>query len=119
MLLKERDVLEEELFLQGLGAGRHDDALPRHQRGNQVRERFSGTGTGLDDQVPAIGNRAFDALRHLHLPGPELIGRVPLREGATLPEKLSSTGGADRGGHGFYDFTSEKSVLSQRRENAF
>jgi hypothetical protein len=31
-----------------------------------------------------------------------------MRQRATLPEKLSSAGGTDRGGHGFYDFTSAK-----------
>jgi len=88
VLLQERDVLEKELFLQGLGAGGDDDAFPRHQRGNQVRERLAGAGAGLDDQVPPIGDGAFDAFRHLHLPGPELIGRVPFRESATLPENF-------------------------------
>ena len=67
VLLQKRNVLEEELFLQILGAGGNDDALAGEHRGNQVGQRLAGAGAGLDDQVPLVGERGFDGLRHLEL----------------------------------------------------
>ena len=67
VLLEERDVLEEELLLQVLGAGGDDDALAGEQRRHQVGERLAGARAGLDDQVALVGERGFDGLGHLHL----------------------------------------------------
>ncbi len=55
MLLQERDVFEEKLLLQILGAGGDDDALAGLQGRNKVGEGFSGAGAGFDDQVAFIG----------------------------------------------------------------
>ena len=80
MFLEERNVLEEELFLEILGAGGDDHALAREDRGNQVGERLAGAGARLDDQVAAFGERRLDGLGHLELPGTELERRVAARE---------------------------------------
>ena len=77
MLLQERHVLKEELFLQILRAGRNHDALAREQRRDQIGERLSGAGPGLDNQMPFFGERRFHGFGHLHLALTELIVRVP------------------------------------------
>ena len=99
MLLQERDVLEEELLLQVLGAGGDHDALAGEQRGDQVGERLAGAGAGLDDQVALIGERRFHGLRHFHLAGAELVVRMPLGERAVPREELARAGGSGLGGH--------------------
>ena len=55
MLAQERNVFEEELLLQGLGAGGDDDALARANDRQQVRQRLAGAGARFDDEVPALG----------------------------------------------------------------
>ncbi len=89
MLLQERNVLEEELLLQILGAGGDHDALAREQRGNQVRQRLAGARAGFDDQVALVGQRRFHGLGHLHLPRTELVVRMPLGERAVPGEELA------------------------------
>ena len=54
VLPQEGNVLEEELLLQGLGAGGDDDALAGANDRQQVRQRLAGAGAGLDDQVAAL-----------------------------------------------------------------
>ena len=51
MLLQEGNVLEEELFLQVLGAGRNHHALAGEDGGHQIRQRLAGACAGLDDRV--------------------------------------------------------------------
>src|SRR5664280_3656500 len=55
VLLQEGNVFEEELLLQGLGAGGDDDALAGTNDGQQVCQRLAGAGAGFDDQVPSFG----------------------------------------------------------------
>ena len=52
---EEGHVAEEELILQGLGAGGDDDALAGAQGGQQIGEGFAGAGAGFDDQVAVLG----------------------------------------------------------------
>ena len=84
--LKERDVFEEELFLQVLGAGADDDALAliagHAKRGQQVGEGFAGAGACLHDEVTLFFKRALDGFRHLKLAGAVLIGERGLGQHA-------------------------------------
>src|SRR5205823_6143283 len=79
VLLKERNVLEIELFLKGLGAGGDDDTLTREERRDQVGERLAGARARFDDQVAPIGDGFFDRLRHLDLTGAEIRMRWLVR----------------------------------------
>src|SRR5260370_9553161 len=86
MLLQEWNIFEEELFLQVLSAGRDDDAFAAADYREQVSQGFSGAGSGLDDQMPALGQRFFDGFSHLHLPAAKLklsMGLADQPSGAT------------------------------------
>src|SRR5579883_156206 len=87
MLLQEGDVFEEELLLKIFRAGGDDDALSGKQRGDQVSQSFTGSRSGLDDQVALLLQSAFHRFCHLHLSRAELIIRVPLRERAAAREE--------------------------------
>ena len=54
MLLKEWDILEEELFLQVLGAGGNDHAFAAADHRQQVSQGLARSRSGLDDQVPLL-----------------------------------------------------------------
>ena len=88
--LEERDVLEKELLLQVLRAGGDDDALAGEERRHQVGERLAGAGAGLDDQMPALGERGLHRLGHFHLSRPVFIIGMSLRQqpvsGKELPD---------------------------------
>ncbi len=107
MLLEERNVLEEELLLQRLGAGRDDDALARANHRQQIRQRLAGAGAGFDDQVAALFERLLHGFGHLQLPAAKLVGRMRARQQASgteeLVERRQSRGQAadcDGGRHG-------------------
>ena len=89
MLLQERNVLEEELLLQVLGAGGDDDALAGEDGGDEIGERFAGAGAGFDDQVLAIRERGFDGFRHFELAGAVLVIRMPLGKRAVAGKELA------------------------------
>ncbi len=89
---EKRNVAEEELILQRLGAGGDDDALAGAQRGQQVGEGLAGAGAGLDDQVAALGEGALDGLGHLELAGAVLVGQRRTRENAAGREELVERG---------------------------
>ena len=99
MLLEKRNVLEEELLLQVLGAGGDHDALAGEDRGNQVGERFAGAGAGLDDQVLAVRERGFHGLGHVQLAGAEFVVRMPLGKRAVAGEELAHAGRFGGSGH--------------------
>ncbi len=86
--LQRRDVFEEELLLQVLRSGRDDDALARADHRQEICQRFSGPGTGLDNQVTLLFERLFHGLRHLQLPAAKLVGGVRFREQAARREEL-------------------------------
>src|SRR6478672_673097 len=46
----QRQVALEQLVLQRLRSGRHDDLAAVEQRGNEIRERLAGAGPGFGDQ---------------------------------------------------------------------
>jgi hypothetical protein len=93
--LEKGHVAEEELVLEGLGAGGDDDALAGAQGGQQVGEGFAGAGAGFDDQMAALGEGALDGLGHFKLAGAVLIGQ---RGAERIPpgEKNSWRLGRDR-----------------------
>src|SRR5260370_32226815 len=92
MLLQEWNIFEEELFLQVLSAGRDDDAFAAADYREQVSQGFSGAGSGLDDQMPALGQRFFDGFTHLQLPAANLILRMGLAEQASGDKELVQRG---------------------------
>ena len=89
MLFEERNVLEEELFLEILGARGDDDALAGENRGNQVRQRLPGARAGLDDQVFLVGQRAFHGFRHLQLALAVFVTGVPLGKQSFTAKELA------------------------------
>ena len=95
-LFEERNVAEEELFLQGFGAGGDDDALFGKQRGDEISQRFAGSGAGFDDQLAAFVESAFDGERHLHLTGTRLEGGVRGGQRAAGQEEAFVSGLAPR-----------------------
>ena len=99
VLLKERDVLEEELLLEVLGPGGNDDALAREDGRHEIGQRLPGAGSGFDNQVLAIGQRGFDRFSHLELAGPVLVIRVPLGKRAIAGEELPRGGRFGGSGH--------------------
>src|ERR1022692_1072964 len=88
MLPQKRNIFEEELFLQGLGAGRNDDAFARTDYRQQVGQRLASTGAGFDDQVAALLQRLLHRLRHLKLPAAEFVRRMSTCQHATRAEEL-------------------------------
>ena len=87
-LLEERNVLEENLLLQVLGAGGDHHALAAADDGHKVGERLARSRACLDDQVLAILQRRFHRLRHLELPAAVLVGGMMARQPAAWPEDL-------------------------------
>ncbi len=86
------DVAEEELLLQGLGAGGDDDALAGAQGGQQVGEGLAGAGAGFDDEVALLGESALDGLGHLELARAVLVGQRGSRKDAAGREELVEGG---------------------------
>ena len=94
VLLQERNVFEEQLFLQVLGAGGDDDALAGENGGDQIGERFTGARAGFDQQVLAFVDSRFDGLGHFQLAGAELVVRMPFGESSAGREKTTRAHGA-------------------------
>ena len=55
-----RKVLEENLFLEVLGAGRDQHPLAAEDGGDEIRERLAGAGAGFGEQDAAVLERARD-----------------------------------------------------------
>ena len=71
-----RQVLEEDLFLQVLGAGRDEHALAAEDRRHQIGERLAGAGAGLGEQRRRrSASTVRDGLGHLELAGARLEAR--------------------------------------------
>ncbi len=62
-----RQVLVEQLVLQGLGAGRHDDLAARLQSRHQVGEGLARAGARLGDENRTAIDGRGDALGHVDL----------------------------------------------------
>ena len=93
MRFEERDVLEEELLLQVLGAGGDDDALlafaGQAQGGQQIGQRLAGPGAGFDDQVALVGEGLFDGARPSRTGPCDARRRGDDRDSMPLGEKKS------------------------------
>src|SRR5262249_7392039 len=88
---KQRNVFVEDLVLKCLGAGGHEQPASVHQRGEQVSEGLTGSGSRLDDDVVLLCERARHGFRHPHLRGPKLvIGKALLEKTAWLEELTHS-----------------------------
>ena len=89
---EERDVFEEELFLEVFGARGNDDALlalaGHAEGGKQVGQGFAGTGAGFDYEVALFFEGFFDGLGHLVLASAMLEGEGGLRENASGREEV-------------------------------
>ena len=88
VLLQEGDVLEEELLLQGLGAGRDDDALAGADDRQQIGQRFAGAGPGFDDQVAPLLQRLLDRFGHLQLSAAKFVRGMSARQHSARSEEL-------------------------------
>ena len=89
VLFQERNVLEEELFLQILGAGGNHHALAGENRRDQIRQRLAGAGAGFDNQVLLFGQRGFDGFGHGELPGAKFVVRVPFGKQSLTAKELA------------------------------
>ena len=67
-----RQILEEDLFLEVLGAGRDEDALAAQDRRHEVGEGLARAGAGLGQQHAAVGEDVGDRGGHLELAGARL-----------------------------------------------
>ena len=94
--LQKREVLEEKLFLEVLGAGGDDDALAalagEAKGGEEVGEGFAGAGAGLDDKVAVIVEGGLDGSGHLVLAGAVLECEGRLGEEAAGGEEVVEGG---------------------------
>ena len=89
MLFEKRNVLEKQLLLQILRAGRYDHALAGENRRNQIGERFSSTRPSFDNEMLLIRKRGFHRLRHFELALAEFVLRMPLRKQSSPAEELA------------------------------
>ena len=69
MFLQERNVFLVELLLQRFCRGGNDHAAAAANRGNQIGERFAGSGAGFDDGVMMLFESVVDDLGHFELAG--------------------------------------------------
>ncbi len=99
MLLQKRDVFEEELLLEILGAGGYDDAPSGQNRRDQVGQGLAGSRAGFDDEMLAILERGLHGLGHFELPLPELVVRMPLGKSSVTGEEAAGAGRAGGCGH--------------------
>jgi hypothetical protein len=83
-----RNVLEEDLFLQGFRAGGHQDALPAENRRHQIRQRLARAGPGFGKQHAARLEDARDGGRHFRLAGARLEVRYAASERAVRRKHL-------------------------------
>ena len=61
---QQRDVFEEDLLLEILRAGGHENALAAENRGHEIGEGLAGAGPGFGDQRPATFDDVGDGRRH-------------------------------------------------------
>jgi hypothetical protein len=73
MFLQKWDVFLVELFLQGFGGGGNDHAAAAANRGNQVSQRFPGSGTGFHYSMVMFYERIVHRFGHFQLPGTMLV----------------------------------------------
>ena len=115
VLLEKRNVFEEELLLQILGAGGDHDALARQERRNQIGERLAGAGAGLDNQVPFIAKGRLHRLGHVHLAGAVFVVWMPFRERAAAGKKPAHPGRTGLNRHECFDFSKRRPSFDVKR----
>src|SRR5258708_6647893 len=106
MLLQKRNVLEEELLLQILGAGRNYHSFAGENRRNQVRQSLARAGPRFDNQVLLLGERTLGGFRHGQLPGTVFEVRMPLRKQSLTAKELADGQWFGCGRHLLHDFSS-------------
>ena len=82
----------EELVLERLGAGRHDDLAAEEERRHEVGDGLAGAGAGLGEEHVPLAHRARDAPRHLEL---LLAGAIVGNRATEGP--VGREGGGERG----------------------
>src|SRR5205807_7007573 len=92
MLLKKRNILKEELLLQGLGASRDNYTFSAANGGQQISQGLSRSSTGLNDEMLALLNCLLHGLRHLKLAPAKLIVGVRLAQQPVRSKKLVESG---------------------------
>src|SRR5689334_6568981 len=100
MLLKEWDILEEELFLQVFGAGGNNHALAAADHRQKVSQGLARSRSSLDDQVPFLTKRFFHGFRHLQLAAAELVIRMRLAKQSSGGKELMQRGQPSSGNCG-------------------
>ena len=115
MFLEKWNVLEEKLLLQVLGARGHDNSFTGIEGRHQIRQSFSGPRAGFDDEVLTVGNRGFDSLGHLRLPGTVLVIRMPLGKRAMPREELAGARNFGGSGHRSFDCSERSDGDAQSR----
>lgn len=100
-----REVSLDELPLECERRGGHHDALPMSQRRDEIPQRLSGTGAGLDQQVGVFVNGFGNSLGHGDLAGPLRTahsgdgGVQELGEGGLRHSGTTLRGSTDNRGH--------------------
>ena len=88
-LRRSRNVLAEQLFLEGLRRGRDDDPPAGVERGDQVRQALARARAGLGEQVLPGSERSLDLGRESGLLRAGLVAwEDPLEAPAGLEERL-------------------------------
>ena len=85
---EDRQILEEDLFLQVLGAGRDEHALAAEDRRHEIGERLAGPGAGLGEQHAAAGEHRRDGARPSR--------SAPARASKPSSARASGPSGAER-----------------------
>ena len=102
-VLEERKILEEDLFLQILGARGDQHAAPAQNGGDQIGDGLAGTGAGLGQQQPPGLEDRRDRLGHLPLAFARLVPAQRARQRTVIGEDGADTGRKIvrllRGGH--------------------
>jgi hypothetical protein len=86
-VLQRRQVLEEDLLLQVLGAGGDEQTPAAKNGGNQVSERFAGAGTGFHEQRAAVVDGRGNGLCHRPLSLARLVAVHRARQHAVRRER--------------------------------
>ncbi len=86
--LDQRNIFAHQLFLQRDRPRREHDLFPASNGRNEIGQRLTDAGTGLDDRVHTFHDPALDELRHLQLPRARLESVQRPRERAALAEDL-------------------------------
>ena len=94
---EERDIAEEELFLEGLGVGGDDDASAGEDGRNQVGESLAGSCAGFDDQFALFREGGVDGFGHFQLAGAQFEGGMGGGKGATGAEETAQGAGSGTG----------------------